>query len=272
MRQRVVAVVAGLVLAVLSAGSTPAFAGPPAPTDVELTAGGDSSITVSWTAVPGATGYHVYRGTSSGRDGGTPIATVTVATYRDTDLSARPVYFYQVTAMRGRDESARTAQDASKTPPPASTAGDVAGVPSGDGMVYYAKNARLAGFDWFQTLSRWAPVVLRSSGRDVVDMAYASAGTMTFHDVVVPVGGQYTLDWRYAFASGLFPGVTDRRMGISVDGTVITRAQSFPITGGFETYRHSLRRVYLHAGTNTVSLFAVTDHGVARVDQLTVTP
>jgi len=272
MKQRVLAAAAALVLAVLSAGSTAVVPVSPAPTDVELTAGSDSSITVSWAAVPGATSYHVYRGTNSGREGDTPIATVTGTTYRDTDLSARPVYFYQVTAVRGRAESARTDQDASKTPPPASPAGDVAGVPSGNGLVYYAKDAQLAGFDWFQTLSRWAPVVLRSAGRDVVDMAYATDGTMSFHDVVVPVGGQYTMDWRYAFASGLFPGVTNRWMGISVDGTVITRAQSFPITGGFETYRHSLRRVYLHAGVNTVSLFAVSGHGVARVDQLTVTP
>ena len=272
MRQRVLAVAAGLVLVVLSAGSTPAFAVPPAPADVELTAGVDSSITVSWAAVPGATGYQVYRATNSGREGGTPIATVTGTTYRDTDLAARPVYFYQVTAMRGRAESARTAEDASKTPPPASTGGDVAGVPSGNGLVYYAKDARLAGFDWFPTLSRWAPVVLRSAGRDVVDMAYSTAGTMSFQDVVVPVSGLYTLDWRYAFASGLFPGVTDRTMGIAVDGVVLTRDQSFPITGSFTTYRHSRRQVYLHAGVNTVSLFAVSDHGVARVDQLTVTP
>lgn len=269
MKRWLVAAVAALVLAGLSAGSTPVL---PAPTDVELTAGHDSSITVSWAASPGATGYHVYRGTRSGAEAGTPVATVTGTTYRDNGLSAELVYFYQVTAVRDRAESGRTAEDASKTPPPVSGGGDVAGVPSGAGLVYYAKDAQLAGFDWFQTLSRWAPVVLPSPGRDVVDMAYATDGTMTFHDVVVPVGGQYTLDWRYAFASGLFPGVTDRMMGISVDGVVLTRTQSFPITGGFDTYRHSLRRVYLRAGANTVSLFAVSGHGVARVDQLTVTP
>jgi hypothetical protein len=272
MRQRVLWAAAGVALAVLSAGSTPGSAGPPAPTDVELTAGGDMSITVSWAATPGAASYHVYRGTRSGGEAGMPIATVTGTTYRDTGLRAEPVYFYQVTAVRGGAESARTAQDASKTPPPVSVPGDVAGVPAGDGTVYYAKDAQLTGFDWFPTLSRWAPVVLRSAGRDVVDMAYATDGTMSFHDVVVPAAGRYTVDWRYAFASGLFPGVRDRQMGISIDGTVVTRDQSFPITGGFDTYRHSIRQVHLHAGVNTVSLFAVSDHGVARVDRLTVTP
>jgi hypothetical protein len=103
-------------------------------------------------------------------------------------------------------------------------------------------------------------------------MAYSTTGTMTFTDVVVPAGGPYTVDWRYAFQSGLFPGVRDRVMGLSVDGVVVTTAESFPITGGFDTYRHSSLVVHLNAGANTITLFAVSNHGVARVDQMTVTP
>jgi hypothetical protein len=102
-------------------------------------------------------------------------------------------------------------------------------------------------------------------------MAYSTKGTMTFNDVVVAASGLYTVDWRYAFQSGLFPGVNNRRMGLSVDGHVITTAERFPITGGFDTYRHSFLQVHLNAGVNSVTLFAVTDHGVPRVDQLTVT-
>src|SRR4029450_11742133 len=105
-----------------------------------------------------------------------------------------------------------------------------------------------------------------------VDMAYAQEGTMTFNNVVVPTSGLYTIDWRYAFPGGTFPGVNNRQMGLSVNGTVIPRTQSFPITGSFDVYQHSALQVHLNAGVNTVQMMAVSDHGLSRVDQLTVTP
>jgi fibronectin type 3 domain-containing protein len=103
-------------------------------------------------------------------------------------------------------------------------------------------------------------------------MAYATEGTMTFNNVVVPTSGLYTVDWRYAFQSGLFPGVNNRQMGLRVNGTVITTTQRFPITGSFETYQDTALQVHLNAGVNSVQMFAVTDHGVSRVDQLIITP
>ncbi|OLB77204.1 MAG: hypothetical protein AUI14_16780 [Actinobacteria bacterium 13_2_20CM_2_71_6] len=244
---------------------------------MELHAGADSSITIEWSPSPGATSYRIYRGTTSGGEGNTPIATTTDTEYKDANLSSTPVYFYQVTVVSAGGESARTAQDASKTPPPVGTGGNVAGVPVGNGKVYYCEDALLGGFDWFQTLSGWFPSVLGSSGsnspgKKVVDMAYAKEGTMTFNNVVVPISGLYTVDWRYAFQGGLFPGVNNRQMGLKINGTVITTTQSFPITGSFDTYQHSFLQVQLNAGVNSVTQFAVSDHGLSRVDQMTVTP
>jgi fibronectin type 3 domain-containing protein len=250
---------------------------PAPPSDVELHAGADSSITISWDASAGATGYRIYRGTAAGGEGTTPIATVTTTSYKDPNLSPTPVYFYQVTAVNSAGESARTAEDASKTPPPIGTGGDVAGTPSGNGKVYYCKDALLGGFDWFQTLNGWFPSVLGSSGsaspgQRVVDMAYAKEGTMTFNNVVVPTAGLYTVDWRYAFQGGLFPAVKNRQMGLKVNGAVITSTQSFPITGSFDVYQHSFLQVQLRAGVNSITQFAVSDHGLSRVDQMTVSP
>jgi hypothetical protein len=262
----------------LKPGAPAATAAAPAPpAGVELTAGRDSSIAITWHASAGATRYHSYRGTTSDGEGNVPIATTTRTHYRDKNLSSTPVYFYQITAANASGESARTPGNASKTPPPIGTGGNVPGVPSGNGKVYYAKDARLAGFDWFQKLMDWFPQVLDSAGsvspgHEVADMAYATKGSMTFNNVVVRASGLYRVDWRYAFASGLFPGVSNRRMGLSVNHTVITRTESFPITGSFDTYRHSVIRVRLKKGVKSISLFAVSDHGVARVDQMTVTP
>jgi hypothetical protein len=241
---------------------------PPAPTDDELTAGADSSITITWPPSPGATSYRIYRGTTPGGEGTTPIAETAGTTFRDRNLSRTPVYFYQITAVNSASESARTTEDATRTPPPIGTCGDIAGSRSGNGTVYYAKDALLGGFDWFRTLNGWFPQLLgpshgsTSPGKRVVDMAYSTKGTMTFTDVVVPASGLHTVDWRYAFQSGLFPGVTNRRMGLSVNGDVITTAERFPITGGFDTYRHSVLQVHLNAGANSITLFAVTKHGV----------
>ena len=262
----------------LAPGAPAAAAAVPAPpAGDELHANADSSITITWPASAGATSYNLYRGTTSGGEGSTPIATTTQTTYTDKNLSPTPVYFYQITAVNASGESARTPEDASKTPPPIGTGGNVAGVPSGNGEVYYCKDALLGGFDWFQTLTGWFPQVLGSSaalapGGRVVDMAYAASGTMTFNNVVVPTSGLYTVDWRYAFQGGLFPGVNNRQMGLKVNGTVITTTERFPITGSFETYQHSALQVHLNAGVNSVSMLAVSDHGVSRVDELTVTP
>jgi hypothetical protein len=250
---------------------------PPIPTGVELVAGSDSSITISWNASPGATKYNLFRGTRSGGESRTPIASTTKLTYKDPHLSSTPVYFYQLTAVNAAGESPRTPEDASKTPPPVSEGGNVAGRPQANSLVFYCKDARLAGFDWFERLNAWFPVVVHSPGslspsQLVVDMAYSSRGTITFKDVLENTAGLYTIDWRYAFASGLFPGVTNRQMGLAVDGHVITRTERFPVTGDFNYYQHSFLQAHLNAGVNSITLFAVSDHGVARLDQMTVTP
>jgi hypothetical protein len=250
---------------------------PPQPLGLEVGANANATISLHWAPTPGATSYRLYRGTSAGGEGSTPIATLTSPAYTDSNVTSTPIYFYEVSAVNANGESPRTAEDASKTPPPIGTGGTTPGVASGNSLVFYGKDSLLGGFDWFQTLTGWFPQVLGSSGANtpthtVIDMAYAKEGSMTFSNVVVPASGLYTLAWRYAFASGLFPGVTDREMGVMVNGSVITATERFTVTGSFETYANSSLQVHLNAGKNSVSLLAVSDHGVSRVDELTVTP
>jgi hypothetical protein len=45
----------------------------------------------------------------------------------------------------------------------------------------------------------------------------------------------------------------------------------FPITGSFSTYQHAFTQARLVAGQNSITLFSVTDHGISRVDEVTVT-
>jgi hypothetical protein len=165
------------------------------------------------------------------------------------------------------------------TKPPVSPGnGQVPGVPlPGGGSLYYAKDAKLDGFVWFARLHGWFPSVLHwrnavSPGHKVVDMAYVEHGTLTFSNVEVAAAGTYLVAFRYAFASGLVPGVKDREMGLMVNGHVVVNPMHFPIIGSFETYRDSSVLVHMNKGKNVITLFNRSEHGVSRVDTMTMMP
>jgi hypothetical protein len=73
--------------------------GPSAPTGLTVTS--TSPITLSWTAVTGATSYSVYRGTvTGGISTKTRLqADITVTTYTDTSAAGSTTYYYQVVAV-----------------------------------------------------------------------------------------------------------------------------------------------------------------------------
>jgi Malectin domain len=154
--------------------------------------------------------------------------------------------------------------------------GLVAGVPVAGGTQYYFKDALLNGFDCFEELSSWFPSYITSSNatnpaKETVDMAYTTDGTATFSNVVAPTAGTYTLTIRYAFATGLFPGVSNRPEGIMVNGIVMTSDLNFPVTGDFDTFNTVSIVVPLNAGQNTVQVFNVATQSISRLDSMTVT-
>lgn len=154
--------------------------------------------------------------------------------------------------------------------------GTVAGVAVAGGMQYYFKDALLNGFDCFEELSSWFPSYITASnatspGQVTVDMAYTTEGTATFSNVVVPISDVYTLTIRYAFATGLFPGVQNRPEGIMVNGTLMTKDLNFPVTGDFNTFSTVSIAVPLNAGQNTIQIVNVATQSVSRLDSMTVT-
>jgi len=161
-------------------------------------------------------------------------------------------------------------------PPTSRGTGQVPGIPVAGAMQYYFTDSLIEGFDCFRRLSGWFPSYIHSTNsvnpqHQVVDMAYAHEGTATFNDVVVPTSGPYTLAVRYAYATGLFGGVLNRPEGIKVNGTVVTSAMDFPVTGNFETYQTASIVTNLQAGTNSIQLFNLDGASLSRVDTLTVT-
>jgi uncharacterized protein (TIGR02145 family) len=77
---------------------TPVSAVPPAPANVTATAMSKTSITVSWSAVAGATKYYVYRSNTSGDGDYGFIVATTSASYINSRLSANTTYYYKVSA------------------------------------------------------------------------------------------------------------------------------------------------------------------------------
>ena len=104
--------------------ATPAASPPPAPSGLTAAAG-DKQVVLAWTAVSGATSYHVKRSTSSGAE--TQIAAPTTNGFTDTGLTNGTKYFYVVTAVSGSGESGNSSE-VNATPQAAVT---IPAVPSG---------------------------------------------------------------------------------------------------------------------------------------------
>ena len=99
--------------------ATPA-APPGAPTNVTATAG-NAQVTLSWTAVSGATGYNVKRSTTSGGPYTTVGPNVTPTSFTDSGLTNGTTYYYVVSALNAGGESANSAQVSATPVVPLST-------------------------------------------------------------------------------------------------------------------------------------------------------
>jgi hypothetical protein len=99
-----------------------------APTGLTASASSSSSIGLSWTAVPGATGYKIYRATSASvATSGTATATSTATTYSDTGLTASTAYYYKVVPNNSVVSAGAASSEATAT---TSASGGGGGTPS----------------------------------------------------------------------------------------------------------------------------------------------
>jgi fibronectin type 3 domain-containing protein len=81
-----------------------------APTGLSAT-GGNGLVNLAWSASSGATSYNVYRGTSSGGESATPIATgVTATSYTDSTVTNGTTYYYKVAAVNTGGTSGLSAE------------------------------------------------------------------------------------------------------------------------------------------------------------------
>jgi fibronectin type 3 domain-containing protein len=74
-------------------------------------------VDLTWAADPDAASYDVYRGSASGKEGASPVATgITGTTWTDKNVVPGQTYFYTVTAVNGSAQSSPS-NEASATVP-----------------------------------------------------------------------------------------------------------------------------------------------------------
>ncbi|MFD5460887.1 chitinase, partial [Streptomyces olivaceus] len=142
---------------------------PPAPPG-GLTAGSvtSSGVTLSWSPVPGATGYAVYRD-------GARVRTVTGTSTTVTGLSPATAYAFQIAAVNGAGESARSATVTATTAQRPDDGGGSSDLPAHALVGYlHASFANGSGY------TRMADV---PDSWDVIDLAFGEPTSVTSGDI-----------------------------------------------------------------------------------------
>ena len=104
---------------------------PPVPTNLSAAANSATSISVSWSASAGATGYTLQRCQGAGCSNFAQVATPTVTNYTDTNLASGTSYSYRVRASNANGASAfSTAVSATTQTPPSAPGNLTPSVPS----------------------------------------------------------------------------------------------------------------------------------------------
>ncbi|MFR9795295.1 chitinase [Streptomyces sp. MS06] len=166
-------------------GGTPAPTVPAAPAALAVSGTTSSSASLTWDAVPDATGYNVYRD-------GTEVASTTGTTATVGGLAAATAYGFQVSATNAAGESPLSAEVTATTAP--SDGGGGGGGGGGGDVPKHAVTGYWQNFDNGATVQRISDV---SSQYDIIAVAFADAtttpGAVTFNLDSAGLGG-YTVD------------------------------------------------------------------------------
>ena len=93
------------------------------PTGLTATAG-NASVQLAWTAVPGATSYNVYQGTTAGGEGATAVmSAITTTTANVTPLANGTTYYFVVSADTAAGASGPSSEVSATPEAPASSGG-----------------------------------------------------------------------------------------------------------------------------------------------------
>ncbi|MFF9178816.1 chitinase [Streptomyces sp. NPDC014793] len=162
-------------------GGDPAPTVPSAPSGLAVSGTTSSSVSLSWSAVSGATGYNVYRN-------GTKVTAVTGTSATVSGLTASTSYSFQVTATNSAGESAKSGTVTATT---AATGGGGGG---GGSLPRHAVTGYWQNFNNGAKVQKISDV---PSAYDIIAVAFADAtttpGAVSFNLDSAGLGG-YTVD------------------------------------------------------------------------------
>ncbi|MFE2213771.1 chitinase [Streptomyces canus] len=160
-------------------GGDPTPTVPAAPAGLAVSGTSSSSVSLSWNAVSGATGYNVYRN-------GTKVTAVTGTSATVTGLAASTSYSFQVTAVNSAGESVKSGAVTGTT---TASPGD-----GGSALPKHAVTGYWQNFNNGATVQKLSAV---QSQYDIIAVAFADAtttpGAVTFTLDSAGLGG-YTVD------------------------------------------------------------------------------
>lgn len=167
-----------------ASATTSAPGAPAAPTGLTASAVSNSQISLTWTAVSGATSYVVRRGASSGSEV-TIASAVGSTSYVDAGLAAGSQYFYVVAASNGSGTSANSAEVS------ATTLGTPSAIPSAPtGLTARATGSRI-DLSWSASSGAISYNVRRGTTSGVWSLIASSVGSTGYADTSLASGTYY---------------------------------------------------------------------------------
>ncbi|MGW7406486.1 chitinase [Streptomyces sp. NPDC054833] len=210
-------------------GGDPAPTVPGAPAGLAVSGTTSSSVSLSWNAVSGATGYNVYRD-------GTKVTAVSGTSATVTGLAASTSYSFQVTATNSAGES----------PKSAAVTGTTAATGGGGGGGALPKHAVTGYWQNFNNGARVQKIPDVPSSYDIIAVAFADAtstpGAVTFNLDSAGLGG-YTVDQFKADIKAM--QAAGKKVIVSVGGQNGTVSVSDPTSAtNFANSVYSLMQTY----------------------------
>jgi fibronectin type 3 domain-containing protein len=147
---------------------------PPAPTGLTASVASPSEIDLSWTAVPGATGYVILRSTSASGPF-TSVGTSTTPSFANTGLTSNTTYYYEVEATDAGGNSANSSVVSATTTLSAPT-----------GLTATGKEENIINLKWNAVTGATSYVILRSSNSGGPYSTLATVTTTSYADSPEP--------------------------------------------------------------------------------------
>jgi uncharacterized protein (TIGR02145 family) len=196
-----------------------------------------SSITVSWNSVSGATGYYIYRSTSSSGPY-TQIGTSATASYASTGLSAGTTYYYKVAAYNSSGTGLQSNYTSAATAPGTPTGVTAAATSSSSITVSWSPVTGATGYNVYRSTA--AGGTYSQIATDITSTSYTngnglSANTAYYYKVAATNSGGTSAQSSYAAATTGLAAPTNvtatatSSSSITVSWTTVTGAAGYKI-------------------------------------------